>query len=61
MRTFSQYSTLNLEHSTVVGIGNFDGLHQGHLALINQVQAQAQEQNLESAILTFSPHPMRFF
>ena len=61
MQTFSQYSNLALNCSTVVGIGNFDGLHHGHLALVNQVKSQAQKRGLNSAILTFSPHPMRFF
>ena len=61
MQIFHHYSSLELDESTVVGIGNFDGLHKGHLALINQVLEQARSRNLKSAVLTFSPHPMRFF
>lgn len=42
-------------------IGNFDGVHLGHLAIINQVKKIAKEKNLSSAILTFEPHPAAFF
>ena len=41
-------------------IGNFDGLHLGHLAIINHVKKIAKEKNLASAILTFQPHPISF-
>ena len=39
-------------------IGNFDGLHLGHLEILNQVKKIAQEKNIFSAILTFEPHPL---
>jgi riboflavin kinase/FMN adenylyltransferase len=42
-------------------IGNFDGIHLGHLEIINQVKKIAKEKNLASAILTFEPHPTSFF
>jgi len=42
-------------------IGNFDGIHLGHLEIINQVKKIAKEKNLASAILTFEPHPVVFF
>ena len=41
-------------------IGNFDGVHLGHLHIINQVKKIAKEKNLASAILTFEPHPISF-
>ncbi len=41
-------------------IGNFDGVHLGHLHIINQVKKIAKEKNLASAILTFEPHPIAF-
>jgi len=42
-------------------IGNFDGVHRGHRALIDRVTAKAREAKLTSCILTFEPHPREFF
>lgn len=42
-------------------IGNFDGVHRGHRALIDRVIARASELQLSSCVLTFEPHPREFF
>ena len=42
-------------------IGNFDGVHRGHQALLAQVRAAASSLNLEAAVMTFEPHPREFF
>jgi riboflavin kinase/FMN adenylyltransferase len=42
-------------------IGNFDGVHRGHRALIERVAAKARELKLTSCVLTFEPHPREFF
>jgi riboflavin kinase/FMN adenylyltransferase len=42
-------------------IGNFDGVHRGHRALIDRVVAKAREADLTSCVLTFEPHPREFF
>jgi len=42
-------------------IGNFDGVHRGHRALVERVIAAAQQNDLQSTILTFEPHPREFF
>jgi riboflavin kinase/FMN adenylyltransferase len=42
-------------------IGNFDGVHRGHRALIERVVAKAREANLTACVLTFEPHPREFF
>ena len=42
-------------------IGNFDGVHRGHRALIDRVTAKARELDLTSCVLTFEPHPREFF
>jgi len=42
-------------------IGNFDGVHRGHRALIDRVTAKARELRLTSCVLTFEPHPREFF
>jgi riboflavin kinase/FMN adenylyltransferase len=41
----------------VLTIGFFDGVHAGHRFLIEQMDIIAQEEGLESAVLTFWPHP----
>jgi riboflavin kinase/FMN adenylyltransferase len=45
----------------VVAIGNFDGVHKGHQALIGAAQAQAKARGAPLAVLAFEPHPQEFF
>ena len=45
----------------VVAIGNFDGVHRGHKALIARAQAMAARLRRPCAVLTFEPHPSDFF
>lgn len=47
--------------ATAVAIGNFDGVHLGHLAVIGAMQEAANAQGLVPSVLTFEPHPRRFF
>ncbi|WP_029034473.1 bifunctional riboflavin kinase/FAD synthetase [Salinimicrobium terrae] len=47
----------NSTHHTVVTIGTFDGVHIGHQKIIERLVNTAKAGNLESAILTFFPHP----
>ncbi len=47
----------NSSHHTVVTIGTFDGVHVGHQKIIERLVNTAKVGNLESAILTFFPHP----
>ncbi|SDK73816.1 riboflavin kinase / FMN adenylyltransferase [Salinimicrobium catena] len=47
----------NSSHHTVVTIGTFDGVHVGHQKIIEKLVNTAKAGNLESAILTFFPHP----
>lgn len=42
-------------------IGNFDGVHRGHQALLSHVRAAADRLRLEAAVMTFEPHPREFF
>lgn len=46
---------------SVVTIGNFDGVHRGHQALINNVVIDAKNRNYKSIAVTFLPHPATFF
>lgn len=47
--------------STVLTIGNFDGLHLGHRALLERLTQTAKAHGLPAAVLTFEPHPREFF
>ena len=42
-------------------IGNFDGVHLGHQAILAEVGKAAQAQGIASAVVTFEPHPREFF
>ena len=45
----------------VLAIGNFDGIHAGHQALIAVAQDTARALNADCGVLTFSPHPQAYF
>jgi riboflavin kinase/FMN adenylyltransferase len=52
----------NLEQlPCVVTIGNFDGVHLGHQALLTEVKKRAHDLKLESAVITFEPNPKDYF
>lgn len=44
-----------------ITIGNFDGVHLGHQALLTQLTAAAQSLALQTAVVIFEPHPREFF
>ena len=45
----------------MLAIGNFDGLHLGHRALLERLTATARQHGLPSAVMTFEPHPRELF
>jgi len=45
----------------VIAIGNFDGVHLGHQALIERAQKLAADKGVKMGVLTFEPHPRRLF
>ncbi|NNK72762.1 MAG: bifunctional riboflavin kinase/FAD synthetase [Flavobacteriaceae bacterium] len=45
------------ESGTVVTIGTFDGVHIGHKKIIERLVAKAKEEQLQSVVITFFPHP----
>ena len=45
----------------VLTIGNFDGVHLGHQAVIGQLAEKAAELHLPSVLMTFEPYPQEFF
>lgn len=45
---------------TAVTIGNFDGVHVGHQAMIQQLKAVAAAQQLKTVVMLFEPQPLEF-
>ena len=43
----------------VLTIGNFDGVHKGHLALFDLVKERAKAIGGQSVVMTFEPHPLK--
>ena len=48
-------------HGCVATIGNFDGVHLGHQAVLGQLAEKADELNLPLTVVTFEPQPQEFF
>lgn len=45
----------------VIALGNFDGLHKGHQAVIGEAVRRARAEDAAAAVMTFAPHPRQFF
>ena len=50
-----------IEAPLALAIGNFDGMHLGHQALLNKLCEISSAKNLTTAVMTFEPHPREFF
>ncbi len=46
---------------STIALGNFDGVHRGHRAVLEETIRQAQSLSTASGVLTFEPHPRSFF
>jgi riboflavin kinase/FMN adenylyltransferase len=46
-------------HNPVLALGNFDGLHRGHMKIVDRVRQRAGERGGTPAVMTFDPHPPR--
>jgi riboflavin kinase/FMN adenylyltransferase len=49
------------DRGCVLAIGNFDGMHLGHEAVVEDLAARGREHRLPTAVLTFEPNPREFF
>ena len=49
------------DSATALTIGNFDGVHLGHQAMLADLVRAARERRLRSCVMTFEPHPREFF
>ena len=59
MRISHGFNPLSAPHA--VTIGNFDGLHVGHQAMLTRLQDVARTRSLPTCVLSFEPHPREFF
>jgi riboflavin kinase/FMN adenylyltransferase len=59
IRSFSR-TPHTLKHA-VIALGNFDGLHLGHQAILRQTLALAKSLKAPAAVMSFEPHPREFF
>ena len=57
MKIFDSINKFPSNVKTIVTLGTFDGVHKGHIAIINKINDIAKKNNLESVLLTFYPHP----
>src|SRR5689334_102645 len=62
MRIFRHYNDIPIaSKGAVVALGNFDGVHLGHQALIGEARRLAQERGVQLGVVAFEPHPQEFF
>jgi riboflavin kinase/FMN adenylyltransferase len=62
MQIISDYSkTPDAAANNVIALGNFDGVHKGHVEVIKTAVNIAKSNNVPSSIMTFEPHPIRLF
>ncbi len=57
MKIFNSLDEIENIEETAVALGNFDGIHKGHQALINEAVRAARQKEIKSAVFTFSNHP----
>lgn len=59
MRVFRHLDEVSILGATVVSIGNFDGVHCAHKAVLREVIRRAEQLGAKSVAVTFDPHPLR--
>lgn len=58
MKVFTDFNSLEKIKNPIVTIGNFDGVHRGHQALINNVLNEKNKIDGTACVITFYPHPL---
>ncbi len=61
MNVFRGFHHRGIASACALTIGNFDGVHRGHQAMLALLHGEAQQRGLPSCALTFEPHPRDYF
>lgn len=61
MKIFRGFKHPGLAPACAVTIGNFDGVHRGHQAMLGLLRAEAAQRGIPSCAMTFEPHPRDYF
>ena len=61
MQIFRGIHHSGLAPACALTIGNFDGVHRGHQAMLALLQNEARQRGVPSCVMTFEPHPRDFF
>jgi len=61
MKILKNRFNLKFTKNSILVIGNFDGLHKGHLSILNEAKKLSKKNNLKFGLLTFDPNPKEFF
>jgi riboflavin kinase / FMN adenylyltransferase len=61
MQIFRGFHHPGIARASAVTIGNFDGVHRGHQAMLALLNSEASHRGVTSCVLTFEPHPRDYF
>jgi riboflavin kinase/FMN adenylyltransferase len=61
MQVFRGFHHPGLADACALTIGNFDGVHRGHQAMLALLTSEARHRGLASCVMTFEPHPRDYF
>ncbi len=61
MKVFRGFHHPGVAPACALTIGNFDGVHRGHQAMLSLLKGEAKQRGVPSCVLTFEPHPRDYF
>lgn len=61
MKVFRGFHHPGVAQACALTIGNFDGVHRGHQAMLALLKSEAQQRGVPSCAMTFEPHPRDYF
>lgn len=59
MQVFNSIKDLTKNKNTILTLGTFDGIHQGHLKIIDKLVSCSKEKGCRNVVITFYPHPRK--